>query len=57
MTKEEKRKHLKNMKQNLSKLKKNMQHGKSKDKKTNKSKPKLVEEDVEPKDVEREYVK
>lgn len=59
MSKEEKKKHLKNMKKNLGKIKKNMIHGKSKskDKRTKKSKKKLVEEDVEPKDVEREYVK
>lgn len=36
-----------------------MVHGKSKskDKRKKKSKQKLVEEDIEPKDVEREYVK
>ena len=47
------------MKKNLNKIKKNMIHGKSKSKgkKPKKSKKKLVEEDVEPKDVEREYIK
>lgn len=45
------------MKQNLSKIKKNLIHGHSKTKKKNVSKDKVIAEDINPKDVEREYLK